>query len=95
MITLITHDVDADVDETALLADRIGMPRNVPSAAIGELLDADLPRPRKRLEHGGRPTDTKGSSGTATASREVARWRSPPLPRRRDAVPPWRCRWPG
>lgn len=43
---MITHDVD----EAVLLSDRIVMMTNGPSARIGEVLDVDLPRPRKRLE---------------------------------------------
>lgn len=44
-IVMITHDVD----EAVLLADRIVMMTNGPSATIGEVLDIDLPRPRDRL----------------------------------------------
>ena len=43
---MITHDVD----EAVLLSDRIVMMTNGPSARIGEVLDVNLPRPRKRLE---------------------------------------------
>ncbi|MBL8570899.1 MAG: ABC transporter ATP-binding protein [Phreatobacter sp.] len=43
---MITHDVD----EAVLLSDRIIMMTNGPSATIGEILDVNLPRPRKRLE---------------------------------------------
>jgi nitrate/nitrite transport system ATP-binding protein len=39
-----------------LLADRIVMLTNGPAATIGEILDVDLPRPRKRLELAGHPT---------------------------------------
>jgi nitrate/nitrite transport system ATP-binding protein len=42
---MITHDVD----EAVLLSDRIVMLTNGPNARIGEILDADLPRPRDRL----------------------------------------------
>ena len=45
-IVMITHDVD----EAVLLSDRIVMMTNGPAATIGEILDVDLPRPRKRLE---------------------------------------------
>src|SRR4028118_867262 len=38
---MITHDVD----EAVLLSDRIVMLTNGPNATIGEILDADLPRP--------------------------------------------------
>jgi nitrate/nitrite transport system ATP-binding protein len=43
---MITHDVD----EAVLLSDRIVMMTNGPAATIGEVLDVNLPRPRKRLE---------------------------------------------
>ncbi len=43
---MITHDVD----EAVLLADRIVMLTNGPSARIGEVMTVDLPRPRQRLE---------------------------------------------
>src|SRR5258707_11856495 len=45
-VLMITHDVD----EAVLLSDRIVMMTNGPAARIGEVLDVDLPRPRKRLE---------------------------------------------
>lgn len=45
-VIMITHDVD----EAVLLSDRIVMMTNGPSATVGEILDIDLPRPRKRLE---------------------------------------------
>jgi nitrate/nitrite transport system ATP-binding protein len=45
-VIMITHDVD----EAVLLSDRIVMMTNGPAAHIGEILDVDLPRPRKRLE---------------------------------------------
>ena len=44
-VLMITHDVD----EAVLLSDRIVMMTNGPSAAIGEVLDVPLARPRKRL----------------------------------------------
>ncbi|MBR0672270.1 ABC transporter ATP-binding protein [Neoroseomonas soli] len=44
-VMMITHDVD----EAVLLSDRIVMMTNGPNAAIGEVLDLDLPRPRDRL----------------------------------------------
>ena len=45
-VIMITHDVD----EAVLLSDRIVMMTNGPAATIGEVLDVDLPRPRRRLE---------------------------------------------
>jgi len=45
-VMMITHDVD----EAVLLSDRIVMMTNGPAATIGEVLDVDLPRPRRRLE---------------------------------------------
>jgi nitrate/nitrite transport system ATP-binding protein len=45
-VVMITHDVD----EAALLSDRIVMMTNGPAAGIGEVIKVDLPRPRKRLE---------------------------------------------
>ncbi len=43
---MVTHDVD----EAVLLSDRIVMMTNGPAAAIGDVLDVNLPRPRRRLE---------------------------------------------
>jgi nitrate/nitrite transport system ATP-binding protein len=43
---MITHDVD----EAVLLSDRIIMMTNGPSATVGEVLEVNLARPRKRLE---------------------------------------------
>ena len=43
---MITHDVD----EAVLLSDRIVMMTNGPAARIGEVLEVDLPRPRRRLD---------------------------------------------
>lgn len=43
---MVTHDVD----EAVLLSDRIVMMTNGPAAGIGEILDVELARPRKRLE---------------------------------------------
>ena len=45
-VLMITHDVD----EAVLLSDRIVMMSNGPAATIGEVLEVDLRRPRKRLE---------------------------------------------
>jgi nitrate/nitrite transport system ATP-binding protein len=45
-IVMITHDVD----EAVLLSDRIVMMTNGPAATIGEILNVNLPRPRRRLE---------------------------------------------
>ncbi|GAB4290256.1 MAG: ABC transporter ATP-binding protein [Methylophaga sp.] len=45
-VIMITHDVD----EAVLLSDKIVMMTNGPAATIGEVLEVDLPRPRKRLE---------------------------------------------
>jgi nitrate/nitrite transport system ATP-binding protein len=43
---MVTHDVD----EAVLLSDKIVMMTNGPSAAIGDILSVDLPKPRNRLE---------------------------------------------
>ena len=43
---MVTHDVD----EAVLLSDRIVMMTNGPAATIGQILDVELPRPRRRLE---------------------------------------------
>jgi len=48
-VIMITHDVD----EAVLLSDRIVMMTNGPSATIGEILQVDLERPRKRVELAG------------------------------------------
>jgi nitrate/nitrite transport system ATP-binding protein len=45
-VLMVTHDVD----EAVLLSDRIVMMTNGPAATIGEVLDVQLARPRKRLE---------------------------------------------
>jgi nitrate/nitrite transport system ATP-binding protein len=44
-VIMITHDVD----EAVLLSDRIVMMTNGPSATIGEIVEVDLARPRRRL----------------------------------------------
>lgn len=43
---MVTHDVD----EAVLLSDRIVMLTNGPGSKIGQILDVDIPRPRKRME---------------------------------------------
>jgi len=43
---IVTHDVD----EAVLLSDRIVMLTNGPGSKIGQIVDVDIPRPRKRLE---------------------------------------------
>jgi bicarbonate transport system ATP-binding protein len=43
---MVTHDVD----EALLLSDRIIMLTNGPESKIGQILDVNIPRPRKRLE---------------------------------------------
>ncbi len=45
-VVMITHDVD----EAVLLSDRIVMMTNGPAATIGNILDIELDRPRRRLE---------------------------------------------
>ena len=52
---MITHDVD----EAVLLSDRIVMMTNGPAARIGEVLDVQLGRPRRRLELAGDRTYLK------------------------------------
>ena len=54
-VMMITHDVD----EAVLLSTRIVMMTNGPSAKIGEVLDVQLPHPRKRLELASNPTYLK------------------------------------
>jgi nitrate/nitrite transport system ATP-binding protein len=54
-VLMITHDVD----EAVLLSDRIVMMTNGPSATIGEILEVQLPRPRKRLELAANPSYLK------------------------------------
>jgi len=44
-VLMVTHDVD----EAALLSDRVVMMTNGPAATIGGILAIDLPRPRERL----------------------------------------------
>jgi len=51
-VLMVTHDVD----EAALLSDRIVMMTNGPRAAIGQVLDVTLPRPRDRLAVAENPT---------------------------------------
>ncbi|RFA26997.1 bacitracin ABC transporter ATP-binding protein [Alkalilimnicola ehrlichii] len=50
-VIMITHDVD----EAVLLSDRIVMMTNGPAATVGEILEVDLERPRRRVELGGDP----------------------------------------
>jgi nitrate/nitrite transport system ATP-binding protein len=51
-VLMVTHDVD----EAALLSDRIVMMTNGPRAAIGQVLDVNLARPRDRLAVAENPT---------------------------------------
>ncbi len=50
-VMMVTHDVD----EAALLSDRILMMTNGPAAGIGKTLAVDLPRPRRRIELAAEP----------------------------------------
>jgi nitrate ABC transporter ATP-binding subunit len=43
---MVTHDVD----EAILLSDRVVMLTNGPESKIGQILDIEIPRPRKRME---------------------------------------------
>nr|WP_199307005.1 nitrate ABC transporter ATP-binding protein [Alkalinema sp. FACHB-956] len=43
---MVTHDVD----EAILLSDRVVMLTNGPESNIGQILEVDIPRPRKRME---------------------------------------------
>jgi bicarbonate transport system ATP-binding protein len=43
---MVTHDVD----EAILLSDRVVMLTNGPASNIGQILEVDIPRPRKRME---------------------------------------------
>ncbi|NJM45933.1 MAG: ABC transporter substrate-binding protein [Alkalinema sp. RU_4_3] len=43
---MVTHDVD----EALLLSDRVVMLTNGPEAHIGQILEVDIPRPRRRME---------------------------------------------
>jgi bicarbonate transport system ATP-binding protein len=43
---MVTHDVD----EAILLSDRVVMLTNGPASNIGQILEIDIPRPRKRME---------------------------------------------
>lgn len=58
-VLMITHDVD----EAALLSDRIVMMTNGPAATIGEVLPVALARPRRRLEVAEEPIYLKARSG--------------------------------
>ncbi|MCD2514240.1 ABC transporter ATP-binding protein [Comamonas endophytica] len=44
-VVMVTHDVD----EAVLLSDKIVMMTNGPAAHIGEILQVDIPRPRRRV----------------------------------------------
>jgi len=58
-VIMITHDVD----EAVLLSDRIVMMTNGPSARIGEILDVELARPRRRLELASDPAYIRSREG--------------------------------
>ncbi len=48
---MVTHDVD----EALFLSDRVVMMTNGPEARVGEILEVDFPRPRRREELLGNP----------------------------------------
>lgn len=50
-VLMVTHDVD----EAVLLADRVVMMSNGPSARVGQVLHIALPRPRRRMELADKP----------------------------------------
>src|SRR5687767_355802 len=54
-VVMVTHDVD----EAVLLADRVVMMTNGPSATIGEILEVPLARPRERLQLANDPVYVK------------------------------------
>jgi nitrate/nitrite transport system ATP-binding protein len=54
-VLMITHDVD----EAALLSDRIVMMNNGPAASIGDICRVELPRPRDRLKVAADPAYVK------------------------------------
>ncbi|EOC1794893.1 ABC transporter ATP-binding protein [Vibrio fluvialis] len=54
-VIMITHDVD----EAVLLSDKIVMMTNGPAAAVGEVLNIELPRPRNRVQLADDPTYQK------------------------------------
>jgi nitrate/nitrite transport system ATP-binding protein len=56
---MITHDVD----EAVLLADRIVMMTNGPSATVGEVLAVPLPRPRDRIRLASNPDYLRAREG--------------------------------
>jgi nitrate/nitrite transport system ATP-binding protein len=56
---MITHDID----EAALLADRVVMMTNGPAATIGEVLPVNLPRPRDRIALASHPDYVRAREG--------------------------------
>ena len=58
-MVMITHDID----EAVLLADRVVMMTNGPSATIGEVLPVPLPRPRDRIALAASPDYLRAREG--------------------------------